>query len=645
MHEADARTFIFHGPLRDLAQYRAFAELAGRLKCCGRVLVNVAAVSDKAWFELPEGGSPWHEYAAYNPALFKFFPHPKIARHLPEEWVARNRELLLAKAAILRELDLGAAFWGYEIAFLPESFFAEHPHLRGPRMDHPRRSRKEAFAFCPDLEETQEMMAWMMAELVRQVPELGAYIWRTNDAGGGLCWAAAQYSGPNGPRHCQGLTAGERVRNVVEALHRGAAALQQAQGRPCPERKGHPERSRGAAGGGEVEVHIDHSNFWQREDELVARMLPEGTRFYQRDRAVAYLSTGLHGFYPVLGLFDPLAVIRAADRLLDPDVRVVVMDFRCMYERDSEPLEAVEKVIEIAEATRRAFPQQRCAGHPAGRGNARVLAAAPRGTRQRLDLLRDLCRQWAGEASGEALFEALYAWHEALQLKQAVAWEFHPHYLGVSMRYLTRPLLIAPEELRPEEEEYFLPHIFNPHEGEARSDYIDFHGGRIDLGRGEQLALAPVQRAISEARRAAAVIEGMGEAPQGAWLRRFAAALRVWASIIRSCHNFYFGQVIRDRNRTALSTGPRIPPKRESWTGDADLLAWNELMRDEMDNTNELISLLESGGLEALSVAPDRQHEDTFFLGPDIITQLRTKQRLMREHWLDGEKWLASPHK
>ena len=601
MHEANARTFILHGPLRDLAQYRAFAELATRLQCYGRVLVNVAAVSDKAWFELPEGGSPWHEYAAYNPALFKFFPHPKIAPHLPEEWVARNRELLLAKAAIVRELDLGAAFWGYEIAFLPESFFAEHPHLRGPRMDHPRRSRKEAFAFCPDLEETQEMMAWMMAELVRHVPELGAYIWRTNDAGGGLCWAAAQYSGPNGPRHCQGLTAGERVLNVVGALHRGAAA-----------------------GGGEVEVHIDHSNFWQREDELVARMLPEGTRFYQHDRAVAHLSTGLHGFYPVLGLFDPLAVIRAAERLLDPEVRVVVMDFRCMYERDSEPLEAVKKVIEIAEAT---------------------LAAAPRGTRQRVDVLRDLCVRWAGETSGEALFEALYDWHEALQLKQAVAWEFHPHYLGVSMRYLTRPLLIAPEELMPEEEAYFLPHIFNPHESEARSDYIDFHGGRIDLGRGGQLALAPVQRAIAEARRAAEVLEGMGEAPEGAWLRRFAAALRLWASIIRSCHNFYFGQVIRDRNRTALSSGPRIPPKRESWTGDADLLAWNELMRDEMDNTNELISLLESGDLAALSVAADRQHEDTFFLGPDIIAQLRTKERLMREHWLDGERWLASPHK
>ena len=29
----------------------------------------------------------------------------------------------------------------------------------------------------------------------------------------------------------------------------------------------------------------------------------------------------------------------------------------------------------------------------------------------------------------------------------------------------------------------------------------------------------------------------------------------------------------------------------------------------------------------------------------NIIAQLRTKERLMREHWLDGERWLASPHK
>jgi len=68
-------------------------------------------------------------------------------------------------------------------------------------------------------------------------------------------------------------------------------------------------------------------------------------------------------------------------------------------------------------------------------------------------------------------------------------------------------------------------------------------------------------------------------------------------------------------------------------------------MRDEFDNTNELLALLEERGLEAISVAPDAAHEDTFYLGPDLLAQLRAKARLMREHWLDGEKWLSSPHK
>jgi len=272
------RTFILHGPLRDLNAYRAFAGLACRLQPHGRVLVNIAAVSDKAWYEVPEGGSPWHEYAAYNPAVFKFFPHPKIAPHLPTDWVAQNRALLLAKVAMLRELGLEAAFWGYEVAFLPESFFEEYPHFRGPRMDHPRRSRKEAFAFCSDLEETREMIAWMMAELKRNAPELAAYIWRTNDAGGGLCWAAAQYSGPNGPRHCQHLNVGVRVRNLVEALQRGARE-----------------------GGGEIAVHLDHSNFWQREDRIIAPLLPDNTHFYQYEDGIAYLSTSFHAQYPILG--------------------------------------------------------------------------------------------------------------------------------------------------------------------------------------------------------------------------------------------------------------------------------------------------------------------------------------------------------
>ena len=68
-------------------------------------------------------------------------------------------------------------------------------------------------------------------------------------------------------------------------------------------------------------------------------------------------------------------------------------------------------------------------------------------------------------------------------------------------------------------------------------------------------------------------------------------------------------------------------------------------MRDEFDNTNELIALLESGGIELVASARDPRYEDTFLMGPDLIGQLRKKADLMRAHWLDVQDYLAPPHK
>ena len=90
---------------------------------------------------------------------------------------------------------------------------------------------------------------------------------------------------------------------------------------------------------------------------------------------------------------------------------------------------------------------------------------------------------------------------------------------------------------------------------------------------------------------------------------------------------------------------PYVYRKGRNWDGEGDILAWNARMRDELDNTQTLIALLEARGLEQLSHAERAEDEDTFLLGPDIIDQLRTKTRLMREHWLDIQAYLAPPHK
>jgi hypothetical protein len=211
------------------------------------------------------------------------------------------------------------------------------------------------------------------------------------------------------------------------------------------------------------------------------------------------------------------------------------------------------------------------------------------------------------------------------------------------MRHLTRPLLVKPDVLTPDEESYFLPHVFNIHESEARSDYIDLHGSRITgPATWEDGGL---RSSLNAAQAVARMLESAKDAPEGAWLSELALALRMWASQVRSIHNFYFAQLIRDRNKEVLSGLPRIPEKTPTWTGDPDYLAWFAIQRDEFDNANELIRLLENGGLPLVARAKDPRYEDTFVMGPDLLGALRRKTAIMRNHWLDAQAYVTSPLK
>ncbi len=70
-------------------------------------------------------------------------------------------------------------------------------------------------------------------------------------------------------------------------------------------------------------------------------------------------------------------------------------------------------------------------------------------------------------------------------------------------------------------------------------------------------------------------------------------------------------------------------------------MAWNEVLRDEFDNVNELRAMLAGGGLALIAHADTPQQEDVFLLGPDVEGALRRKAELMRRHWLDGQRYLS----
>src|SRR5262245_57326601 len=123
----------------NVEDFDVLASQAQRLKARGRVEMGVTSVRERTLSDSPPGGSPWHDYTTCLPSLEKFFPHRDLLPFVDAEHVRRNQQLLRDKLAVLRRHKLAAAAQFHLPWYLPEPFFEKFPHLRGPRIDHPRR--------------------------------------------------------------------------------------------------------------------------------------------------------------------------------------------------------------------------------------------------------------------------------------------------------------------------------------------------------------------------------------------------------------------------------------------------------------------------------------------------------------------------
>ncbi len=596
----DKAIFVVNSPIRDLKEFKTFADQLARLKPFGRIDITINYTAEKANFEMPEGGSPWHEYAAYDRGLSKFFPDEKITPFIPEELVKKNRQLLMNKVKILRDMDLSAGYRCNEPHFLPEAFFEAYPHLRGPRVDHPRRSSQKEFAPCFNQKETQEMYRNMVNDLFNNVPEVHTVYISMNDAGSGFCWADWLYSGPNGPADCKNLKMSERVLNMLDIFNEGAAL------------SGHDVN------------FLMRGMFTDNEIDDIVNHLPEhsyvqgvGKGSFPNMKSIGSMAGSA---YPVKGIINPLGILRTLNKSSENIPQWYSMSFGGAYGRGTELPEIVEKVVDIVEDNL---------------SNPVEVGLIPT-----LQNLQKLCIKWGGEKSSEQLFNAFVGLDEALKYKQATIRGLSTLYWGVSARHITRPLVFAPQRLTAEEEKYFLPHIFNISVDEARMDYMDIHGGGHTA-----IAMGSVDKFLQGLKRVYTSIEKITNAPEQEFLDNMAMALRIYSSIVRSCGNFNDAQIIRNRNQEVLAGPIHRPNKIPTWTGDQDLLDFNEIMRNELDNTQELIDILGKGGLDLINHAKDPSGEDTFLLGPDLIEQLKQKRKIMLDHWLDMEDYLTSPYK
>jgi hypothetical protein len=324
--------------------------------------------------------------------------------------------------------------------------------------------------------------------------------------------------------------------------------------------------------------------------------------------------------YPVKGIINPLGILKTLNKNNQNIPQWYSLSFGGAYDRGTELPITVEKVIDIIEGSLK---------NPVESGLVPTLES-----------LHKLCIEWGGEKSADQLFNAFVVLDEAQKYKQATMRGLSTLYWGVSTRHITRPLIFAPQRLTPEEESYFLPYIFNVSSDEARTDFMDIHGGN-----GVILSGGAVDHFIRKLLTVSETLENITGAPEQEFLQNMAVSLRIYSSVVRSCGNFYQAQVIRNRNNEKLNEPVHRPDKIPTWTGDQDLLDFNEIMRDELDNTQNLIDLLENGGMDLINHAKDPSSEDTFLLGPNLIKQLKQKRKIMLDHWLDIEDYLTSPYK
>jgi hypothetical protein len=603
-----ARTFSLYSVLASAADFETLATQALPLKQHGNVEITIATQAERTLADIPKGGSPWHDYTSYLPTLHKFFPAKAIAPFLDGGHVERNRALLKESVGILRKHGYTAAFFAHLPFYMPEGFFEAYPHLRGARCDHPRRSTQAEFAICPDHPESQAMITEMMAGLTREVPELSWFRMATNDAGAGFCWSDWIYPGPNGPRHCQGISTAQRVRHLYEALKAGAKTT------------------------GPLDYYM-HGNFSDSELKgIIAEMKgePFAPRLHRGKGIGGAVTVGSVIDNPVRGIVDPVGILKDLNGLRNLPSGRINLIFRFNYSRGRELTETSGKVIELVDA---------------------FLKAPAYGSVDRMLFLRQICGQWVGEAHRDELLEALVALHEALAMRQIVAPRFTGNYVGVSMRHINRPLVILPELLSPEEEAYFLPHVFNPDVNEARTDYIDWHGGKLAGGPVDEQnvnhnpRLAMIDLFCDRLQKIAGTLSSLGTSEGAAFFGRMGISLKLYACVMRSVNNFFSAGTIRDRNKEKLSGPAHVPPKLGDWQGDPDLQLLNALMRDELDNTAEMLQLLRNGGMERMLVAERAGDEDTFLLGPDLVGNLQQKMRIMTRHWLDAQAYMSTPHK
>ena len=208
----------------------------------------------------------------------------------------------------------------------------------------------------------------------------------------------------------------------------------------------------------------------------------------------------------------------------------------------------------------------------------------------------------------------------------------------IQQRWLTRPLVPFPEELSPEEKAYYRNYQFQARTEEDANRLNDMQAtvwcagesARWMLWQNLEHAKKPLNKAIS-------MIDELLDAPDiGDYrfdLKELKLKLRMYKCIMVNANNVIHFQSILDRSdKNAELKDENLAIEEQ---GDPRYYKMEGIIREEIDNTYEMISILDEAQTPILSCTPTVESKYIMKFGPDIREDLCTKIKLMLEHKLD----------
>jgi hypothetical protein len=580
-----------------------FEDFVKRAKQSGATHINLTNEDlPHATWQYDTPGDPYPAWVITNIGILKIATPEKLKPYLPQDYAESVMQVLENRCRIIRKHGLKASFKTFEPQMLPEKVYEDHPLWRGPRVDHPMRSKVARWAPDIDNREVLSLYRESLSILLSRCPEIDIFSITTNDSGTGLPWSGGTYDGSSGSSFTKSMRTDERIRDYFKTFK---------------------DAAREAGSDMDIEIEWTRERFPQRIAEgLTAGMAienlegPDGSPF---KATVGFLLDYFNFYYPVMGIPQPVKFLEDLEDAYGSDAKRLYVFIGDHFNKD------------IYFSLYDRYNQQ-----------------LTRGIIQKLQFLKDIAGELYDNAMAENVFNIWYSLGNARNYYDLIHWGGTIYYLGsVQQRWLTRPFVPFPEELKLEERDYYRKYQFQALTEDHANDLMQIQGNRTYAGWSGMIyvinVMSKIKGNIAEARRS--IDQLLRSDLNAAWKSEFQLLdkrLHVFSLFCNNTENAVAFQAQLDRVKD-LDLEPDQNPAHGTRSG-WDRSWMLETVRKEIDNTAMLIKILEQNDKIIIDLAPSKELEDIRRLGPDLVEQLNLKLKIMNSKWLDYNRLFTRPN-